>query len=109
MTTTEYRCAQRSGLNGESGARPVGRSAGLSPDALVCFQWKQYMVSTENALSWADAPKRRLKADGTVDPATTAIALRAVLRRATALTERERAILEEWLDRIAGQRRACEL
>jgi AcrR family transcriptional regulator len=47
--------------------------------------------------------------DGTVDPATTAIALRAVLPRATALTERERAILEEWLDRIAGQRRACEL
>jgi hypothetical protein len=47
--------------------------------------------------------------DGTVDPAATAITLRVVLPRATALTERERAVLEEWLDRIAGQRRACEL
>lgn len=39
---------------------------------------------------------------GTVEPAATAIALRAVLPRSTALTKRERAMLEEWLDRIAG-------
>jgi hypothetical protein len=38
---------------------------------------------------------------GTVDPVTTAVALRAVLPRTSALTKRERALLEEWLERLA--------
>jgi hypothetical protein len=38
---------------------------------------------------------------GTVDPVTTAVALRAVLPRTSGLTKRERALLEEWLERLA--------
>jgi AcrR family transcriptional regulator len=46
-----------------------------------------------------DAPAR---ADRDGGPAGPAIALRAVLPRATVLTERERGLLAEWLDRIAA-------
>jgi AcrR family transcriptional regulator len=38
---------------------------------------------------------------GTVDPVTTAVALRAVLPRTSALTKSERALLDEWLERLA--------
>jgi hypothetical protein len=37
-------------------------------------------------------------------PAAAAIALRAVLPEATALTGGERRLLEEWLDRLAASR-----
>ena len=43
--------------------------------------------------------------DGSPEPVTAAITLRAVLPQATALSERERGLLEEWLDRIADARR----
>jgi AcrR family transcriptional regulator len=41
---------------------------------------------------------------GVMDPAATAIALRAVLPSTNALSKRERGLLEEWLGRIAQDR-----
>lgn len=38
-------------------------------------------------------------------PVTAAVALRAVLPQTTALTDLERALLREWLDRIANPAR----